>query len=464
MAVAEERRDSREVVEVDVTEAAGPVAVCRPEEGALDGEDLDVGQPRLGGEDLRAGVREVGEQRSAHDLADLPAGLADAAQLVGGHGGILGAEAAAEPVDPAAERVHPVRGAEERDLEARSYGELVARLDAAHLDVVGRAAFEPGREIEEGGDLGCLRGGGVGAAAGDALQLALAGPERQPEQVVEVRVGDDDVLHRHQGPGRSAGVQGEAELGEEEQRALAGPRAADEAKLAPGRGEDKLTHARSVPVARCIVNLTGAASSPEGMAMAARREWPVRADDEHELVGEARRGDRDAAEKLLVRHELLVFRVCRNMLPRGEDIEAAVQETFVRALRGLPKFSGESSFASWLVAIALNLCRDRLRRHRLVPFVPLEHDEEDVAGPIDVVPSSAPDPERVAMARQAIGLVREELGKLPGRQREVFALRFFAGLDLEGIARVLGVDVGTVKTHLHRGVQRIRRVAEEALP
>lgn len=190
----------------------------------------------------------------------------------------------------------------------------------------------------------------------------------------------------------------------------------------------------------------------------------MRADNEHELVGEARRGDRDAAEKLLVRHELLVFRVCRNLLPRGEDIEAAVQETFVRALRGLPKFSGESSFASWLVAIALNLCRDRLRRHRLVPFVPLEHDEEDATGPIDVVPSSAPDPERVAMARQAIGLVREELGKLPGRQREVFALRFFAGLDLEGIARALGVDVGTVKTHLHRGVQRIRRVAEEALP
>jgi len=68
------------------------------------------------------------------------------------------------------------------------------------------------------------------------------------------------------------------------------------------------------------------------------------------------------------------------------------------------------------------------------------------------------------MARQAVGRVRQELGRLPGRQREVFALRFFAGLDLEGIAIALGVDIGTVKTHLHRGVQRVRRVAEEALP
>lgn len=201
------------------------------------------------------------------------------------------------------------------------------------------------------------------------------------------------------------------------------------------------------------------------MAIAARREWPVKAEDEHELVELARRGDRDAAERLLLRHELLVFRLVRNLLPRGEDVESAVQETFVRALRGLPRFAGGATFSSWLAAIALNLCRDRLRRHRLVPFVPLEKsDDDDEPGPLDVLPAATPDPERQAMARQAVGRVRQELGRLPGRQREVFALRFFAGLDLEGIATALGVDIGTVKTHLHRGVQRVRRVVGEALP
>jgi RNA polymerase sigma-70 factor (ECF subfamily) len=201
------------------------------------------------------------------------------------------------------------------------------------------------------------------------------------------------------------------------------------------------------------------------MAIAARREWPVKAEDENELVELARRGDRDAAERLLLRHELLVFRLVRNLLPRGEDVESAVQETFVRALRGLPRFGGSATFSSWLAAIAVNLCRDRLRRHRLVPFVPLEKgSDDDEPGPLDVLPAATPDPERQAMARQAVGRVRRELDRLPGRQREVFALRFFAGLDLEGIAAALGVDIGTVKTHLHRGVQRVRRVAEEALP
>jgi RNA polymerase sigma-70 factor (ECF subfamily) len=68
------------------------------------------------------------------------------------------------------------------------------------------------------------------------------------------------------------------------------------------------------------------------------------------------------------------------------------------------------------------------------------------------------------MARQAIQRLRKQVSLLPTRQREVFALRFFVGLDLEGIATALGVDVGTVKTHLHRAVHRVRLAVEEARP
>lgn len=187
-------------------------------------------------------------------------------------------------------------------------------------------------------------------------------------------------------------------------------------------------------------------------------------EDERELVDAARRGDRDAAEILLETHELLVFRTCGRLLPPGEDVEAAVQETLLRALKNLGRFTGEGSFGGWLAAIAVNLCRDRLRRRRLVPFLPLEAPHEDQADPLAVVPSSEPSPERVAMARQAVQRLRREVSLLPRRQQEVFALRFFAGLDLESIASALGVDVGTVKTHLHRAVHRVRVAVEEARP
>jgi RNA polymerase sigma-70 factor (ECF subfamily) len=200
------------------------------------------------------------------------------------------------------------------------------------------------------------------------------------------------------------------------------------------------------------------------MASVARRETALRREDERELVEAARRGDRDAAEALLQLHELLVFRTCRRLLPAGEDVEAAVQETLLRALKNLGRFTGEGSFSAWVVAIAVNLCRDRLRRKRLVPFLPLEARDENGADPLAGVPSSDPNPERVAMARQAVQRLRKEVSLLPPRQREVFALRFFVGLNLESIATALGVDVGTVKTHLHRAVQRVRVAVEEARP
>ena len=200
------------------------------------------------------------------------------------------------------------------------------------------------------------------------------------------------------------------------------------------------------------------------MASVARREMPLGREDERELVEAARRGDRDAAAILLETHELLVFRTCGRLLPPGEDVEAAVQETLLRALKNLGRFTGQGSFGGWLAAIAVNLCRDRLRRRRLVPFLPLEARHEDQADPLAVVPSSEPSAERVAMARQAVQRLRREVSRLPRRQQEVFALRFFVGLDLEGIASALGVDVGTVKTHLHRAVHRVRGAVEEARP
>ena len=201
------------------------------------------------------------------------------------------------------------------------------------------------------------------------------------------------------------------------------------------------------------------------MASVLRTEPAVEPEGERELVRLARAGDRDAATELLARHELVAWRVCRSLLPAGEDVEAAVQESLLRALRGLSGLAVDAGFRGWLAAIAVNLCRDRLRRRRLVPFVPLAGGQDgDEGGPIALLPAPGPDPERVSMARQAAALVRREVSRLPRRQREVFALRFFAGLELEAIAQSLAVDVGTVKTHLHRAVQRVRRVAEEALP
>lgn len=200
------------------------------------------------------------------------------------------------------------------------------------------------------------------------------------------------------------------------------------------------------------------------MASVLRSELEVASDGEFELLKRARAGEREAAGQLLERYELAVWRVCRHLLPAGEDVEAAVQETFVRALAKLGRYSGSGSFGGWLTAIAVNYCRDRLRRVRLVPFRPLEVNSEDNSSPLAVLPAPEANPERAAMSRQAVARVGAELRRLPRRQREAFALRFFAGLELAEIAAVLKVDVGSVKTHLHRAVRRVREQVQEAVP
>lgn len=182
------------------------------------------------------------------------------------------------------------------------------------------------------------------------------------------------------------------------------------------------------------------------------------------LLAAARRGDREAAGELLLAHHGPVLRVCRFLLGPAGDAEGAAQEVFLRALRSLGRFQGTGSFRSWLAAIATHLCRDRLRRLRLIPFSSLDDAGGGAEQELGGACGGSPSPERHAMAREAADLVSREVAALPPRQREAFTLRFFAELELDDIASAMSVDVGTVKTHLHRAVHRVRRAVEEARP
>lgn len=213
--------------------------------------------------------------------------------------------------------------------------------------------------------------------------------------------------------------------------------------------------------------VSAVAAVPEAPAelVERRRERSLAVLGEEELLAAARRGDRDAAGALLSAHHQALLRVCRFLLGPAEDAEAAAQEVLLRALRSLDRFRAAGSFRGWLAAIATHLCRDRLRRRRLFPFVSLEAGTAVRGAPAqEHVASRGANPEEEAMARQAAELVSREVAALPARQREAFTLRFYAELELEEIASAMAVDVGTVKTHLHRAVHRVRRAVEEARP
>ena len=173
------------------------------------------------------------------------------------------------------------------------------------------------------------------------------------------------------------------------------------------------------------------------------------------LVLRAQNGDHDAFGELVNRHQRRVWMVCRQYVGVGEA-DAAAQDSLVKAFTRICDFDRRAAFSTWLTRIAINTCLDELRRRRREAVVGEEPDGDDELNLLDRVPDDAAGPEGRSMQKQAVAALVAHEGKLPPRQREIFRLRFYAEMELEEIATVLDVHVGTVKMQLHRAVHRLR--------
>src|SRR5262245_58480633 len=168
-----------------------------------------------------------------------------------------------------------------------------------------------------------------------------------------------------------------------------------------------------------------------------------------------------AFETLVRRHEQRVHRLAWRILGDAEDALDAVQETFVKVWKALPRFEGGSRFSTWLTRIAINQCRNELRRRRTVKHrQPLSLDAPlDPAGSTagDSVAGSGPEPWEAARERELAGALRASLEDLDGEGKEVLLLRDGEDLSYEEIAEILEIPVGTVRSRLHRARTELRR-------
>jgi RNA polymerase sigma factor (sigma-70 family) len=175
-----------------------------------------------------------------------------------------------------------------------------------------------------------------------------------------------------------------------------------------------------------------------------------------ELPGRLARDLDGAFEDLVVAHQRLVFGLALRVVGDPADAEEVAQDTFERAYHALAAYEAERVAAMrlrpWLATIALNLARNRLRR-RPPPARPLEDGDGQplaVAAPADTGPAE------LAERGQQRELLVELLVGLPRGWREAVVLRHVEGLPYAEVAEVLGRPVGTVKTHVHRGVRQLR--------
>lgn len=170
--------------------------------------------------------------------------------------------------------------------------------------------------------------------------------------------------------------------------------------------------------------------------------------DDRQLVEAVTSGDREAFRSLVEREQTPVFRTCYRILGRIADAEDVAQETFVIAYRSIGTYRGEGSLGAWLGRIATRQAMRRLSQRR---------DAISIDAPgANVASVGGLDPLGQAIAAERSARIRSAVSALSEPYRETVALRFFAELSLAEIAEQTGRPLGTVKTHLHRGLARLR--------
>ncbi len=157
-------------------------------------------------------------------------------------------------------------------------------------------------------------------------------------------------------------------------------------------------------------------------------------------------GQRDAFAELVVRYERAVYHLAVRLLRSVEEAEDATQETFLRAFRSLETYRPSARFSTWILAIAYHAACDRLAKRRRISSSELP-DLADVA----------PGPAAVFEANDDAACLRAAIDQLPDKYRAVITLYHVQGRQYEQIAEVLGLPLGTVKTHLFRAKEHLRR-------
>ncbi|MGH7967527.1 MAG: sigma-70 family RNA polymerase sigma factor [Limisphaerales bacterium] len=172
------------------------------------------------------------------------------------------------------------------------------------------------------------------------------------------------------------------------------------------------------------------------------------------LLALAVAGDADAFGQLCRIYQTRVFRQAMLLAGNVSTAEELAQETLIEAWKGLRGFNGGCRFFTWLCAILLNRYRNSVRAKRPIPLADLDTEQETFQNRLDTEGGAGPD--EIIQHRELQIRLRQCLESLPRKQQQVIYLRFYTGESLEGIAAALGCSVGTVKSRLFYGLERLR--------
>lgn len=142
-------------------------------------------------------------------------------------------------------------------------------------------------------------------------------------------------------------------------------------------------------------------------------------------------------EELVIRYSNMLFKICLVILGNEQDVQDAIQETFLRYLKTMPEFQSEEHEKAWLIRVAVNVSKDMRRFYLRHPKVSIEQLEDYYESPQD-------------------GEILEELLELPYKLKVVIYLHYIEGYRIKEVASILNISQDAVKKRLQRGRQELR--------
>lgn len=177
---------------------------------------------------------------------------------------------------------------------------------------------------------------------------------------------------------------------------------------------------------------------------------PQKSDDS--LIVLFQNGEKDVFRFLVERYQEKVRNIIFSIFNDSDLVDDISQEVFIKVYQALPKFRFESSFYTWVYRIAVNKCRDELRKKKVKRFFSFQSFEQTTNIKIENLHSTTFDDENIR------GVIEESLKKLPEKFRMPIILKDLDGLSYDEIAEVLECEVGTVKSRLSRGRAMLKEI------
>ena len=178
--------------------------------------------------------------------------------------------------------------------------------------------------------------------------------------------------------------------------------------------------------------------------------------DDEILVTQFKSGSQKAFDELMKRYERRIFGYLLRSVRNYEDAEELTLEVFFKAYRALGSWEPKAKFSTWLYTIASNLSIDYHRSKSRKPVFILE--DEDVIEKRLVATDISSNPEKHLEDKERGRIIREAVDELSSKQKAVFMLTRYEGLQIKEVAETLGIAEGTVKIHLHRAMKKLQTI------